>query len=421
MMGPDLNKSTEPSMPATTIRILRESLNLARYAAVPIIVDDRPQADPVWLSGLRDRLIGLLARVDAEIAGDQHSPAVSAPWSDDEQRLFGQWLHRNYPDLPGDMVIGLGDAWKDGPQAGRGSQTVQHREPEKQPRSCRSLPFLIARSQHSDPGLPKHDTTSLADVHQLVSSPAKWTDEVNTEAVDRGLDRTEVDQPATPDALPHGPLPFTQYVIRKSSIEHAEHRRLRQRERGLLDKARIREICSQYVRLFVRKQQEVRMQGKTLFLERVVSRTREWQCRFPALSASSHIDSSISQGRQIVVTATTPDGIRCVFFSNHGSVLDFAATWDELERAKTWWYFVRRWNFWIVGSEPELHLLRTGDDPAIYGAALGSAPTELTNGSQFLALLDRAEQRARGFVDVVAAPLSPNLNTTEDSSIPEAV
>lgn len=25
------------------------------------------------------------------------------------------------------------------------------------------------------------------------------------------------------------------------------------------------------------------MQGKTLFLERVISRTREWQCRFPAL------------------------------------------------------------------------------------------------------------------------------------------
>src|SRR5690348_16767616 len=38
----------------------------------------------------------------------------------------------------------------------------------------------------------------------------------------------------------------------------------------------------------------------------------------------------------------------CVFFSAIGSVLDFTATWDELGRAKTWWYFVQRWYFWIV-------------------------------------------------------------------------
>ena len=163
------------------------------------------------------------------------------------------------------------------------------------------------------------------------------------------------------------------------------------------------------------------MQGKTLFLERVISRTREWQCRFPALSASSHVASSISQGRQIVVAATTPEGIRCVFFSNHGSVLDFTATWDELERAKTWWYFVRRWNFWIVGSEPELHSLRTSDEPAICGTALGSARIDLSNDRQFLELLDRAEQRARGFVDVLAAQSSTRVSAAEALSIPEAV
>jgi len=75
-------------MPATSIRILRESLNLARYAAAPIIVEDRPQANPAWLNGLRARLIGLLARVDAEIAGDMRGPAACDSWSDDEQRLF---------------------------------------------------------------------------------------------------------------------------------------------------------------------------------------------------------------------------------------------------------------------------------------------------------------------------------------------
>src|SRR5258708_26346715 len=101
-------------MPSTTLRILRESLNIARYAATPIIVEDRPQVDPAWLNGLRARLIGLLARVDAEIAGDPHAASPCDSWSDDERRLSGLSLHRTHPDLPSDAVIELGDAWKDG-------------------------------------------------------------------------------------------------------------------------------------------------------------------------------------------------------------------------------------------------------------------------------------------------------------------
>jgi hypothetical protein len=38
-------------------------------------------------------------------------------------------------------------------------------------------------------------------------------------------------------------------------------------------------------------------------------------------------------------------------------VLDFTATWAELERAKTWWYFVQRWYFWVVPDPQTLDRL----------------------------------------------------------------
>ncbi|WP_370711930.1 hypothetical protein [Paraburkholderia sp. IW21] len=149
------------------------------------------------------------------------------------------------------------------------------------------------------------------------------------------------------------------------------------------------------------------MQGKTLFMERVISRTRDWQCRFPALSASSQIADSMSHGRQIVAAATSSAGVRCVFFSNHGSVLDFSATWDELERAKTWWYFVRRWNFWVVSTDAELRALRIADDEPVLGVTLNVATVECGETLRFFALLDAAETRARGFIDVIAAIYAP--------------
>ncbi|BCF95178.1 hypothetical protein [Paraburkholderia largidicola] len=89
------------------------------------------------------------------------------------------------------------------------------------------------------------------------------------------------------------------------------------------------------------------MQGKSFFLERAISRALDWAGRYPALGCAAHDPQSISNGRQVVAAALTPDGIRCVFFSAVGSVLDFTATWAELDRAKTWWYFVQRWYFWV--------------------------------------------------------------------------
>jgi hypothetical protein len=76
------------------------------------------------------------------------------------------------------------------------------------------------------------------------------------------------------------------------------------------------------------------MHDKAFFLERAVSRSRDWVGRYPALGCAAHDPQSLSNGRQVVAASISPHGVRCVFFSAIGSVLDFTATWAELERAK---------------------------------------------------------------------------------------
>ncbi|MCI0150943.1 hypothetical protein KNO81_34300 [Paraburkholderia sediminicola] len=272
----------------------------------------------------------------------------------------------------------------------------------------------IARSPRSGPGLLEHNPPALANVDQLVSSPTNRTDEVETEAVYPRFDGAEVDQQMAPDALPHSPLHFR--ATRQSSIDHVPAVHRQQLAHRFLDIARTQATCSQDVRLFARNQREVSMQGKTLFMDRLISRTRDWQCRFPALSASSQIADSMSDGRQIVAATTSSTGVRCVFFSNHGSVLDFSATWDELERAKTWWYFVRRWNFWVVSTEAELRALRIAEDEPVLGVALNVAPVERGDTLRLFALLDAAERRARRFIDVIAEGKPPVAATSHAGS-----
>ncbi|MFC0403161.1 hypothetical protein [Paraburkholderia rhizosphaerae] len=137
------------------------------------------------------------------------------------------------------------------------------------------------------------------------------------------------------------------------------------------------------------------MQGRSFFIDRVVSRSREWQCRFPALIAAAHDTESISGGRQIVAAATAETGVRCVLFSNHGSLLDFKATWAELDRAKAWWHFVARWNFFVLANDHDFAAFQNLG-PAIGRAiALNAGDAPLSSEDAFAAFLNRAEARAR--------------------------
>lgn len=138
------------------------------------------------------------------------------------------------------------------------------------------------------------------------------------------------------------------------------------------------------------------MQGKSLFLRRIVPRTREWQCRFPALCAASQDPASPSRGRQIVVVCADDAAVRCIFFSQLGSILDFRASWTEIAEAETWFSFVKRWNFWIVAGESSLSALwAAGHSPDHHEVASTSAPPALESDDELLSLLDRLDAKYR--------------------------
>ncbi|WP_350357337.1 hypothetical protein [Paraburkholderia fungorum] len=146
------------------------------------------------------------------------------------------------------------------------------------------------------------------------------------------------------------------------------------------------------------------MQGKTFFLERAISRSLDWVGRYPALGCACHDPQSISGGRQVVVASLRGDGVRCVFFSAVGSVLDFTATWTELEGAKTWWYFVQRWYFWIVPDQHTIARINLTATPLDH--VIVPFDSDLTRGDACLRWLDRIEARARQSGTLAASALA---------------
>jgi hypothetical protein len=121
---------------------------------------------------------------------------------------------------------------------------------------------------------------------------------------------------------------------------------------------------------------------------------------FPARASSWSAPESLSSGRQIVAASADETGVRCAFFSNHGSILDFSATWAELEQAKTWWHFAGRWNFWVMDNKRDLDIILSKCDGQLQSVVLGGERVNRRNDDQFVAFLDRAETRARSLVGI---------------------
>lgn len=151
------------------------------------------------------------------------------------------------------------------------------------------------------------------------------------------------------------------------------------------------------------------MRGKSLFVDRVIARPASWQNRFSCLLHANHTTSSISGGRQIVAAAADASGVRCVFFTTLGSVLDFRASWTDLDRARGWWEYAVRWNFWIVPDREHLERLASYR-PAPQAKLLfdGQADVNPASDAAFLRFLDAAEACAAAAL--VAGSSVPNLS-----------
>jgi hypothetical protein len=145
------------------------------------------------------------------------------------------------------------------------------------------------------------------------------------------------------------------------------------------------------------------MQDKAFFLDRAISRSLDWAGHYPALGYAAHDPLSLSNGRQVVAAALSPDGVHCVFFSAIGSVSEFSATWAELERARTWWYFVQRWYFWVVPDRPTLDRINvTG---LHLDHAIVPARTDDLDDTAYQLWLGAIEARARQCGSLAIAPL----------------
>ncbi|MCA7954233.1 hypothetical protein LGM43_28590 [Burkholderia seminalis] len=136
------------------------------------------------------------------------------------------------------------------------------------------------------------------------------------------------------------------------------------------------------------------MHGKSLFLHRAASRTDQWSAQFPALSMACRQPDSFSSGRQLAVAVTDARGLRCAVFTSFGAILEFRASWDELDRAGTWWHYARAWHFWFVEDLQSARRVFPTDSGQIVVAASESSDTCDTSTDSLLSLIRVAELRA---------------------------
>lgn len=151
------------------------------------------------------------------------------------------------------------------------------------------------------------------------------------------------------------------------------------------------------------------MASNSFFLKRAVAHGADWQVSYPALSMASSIDPVDERRKQIVVAAADDTHLRMVFFSTLGAILDFEATWPEIDAsARGWLAFTIRWNRWWL---PNLSAARALEQHV-------SAPTDLrfahrdveggpTDTVSFRRYLDTVEQHYRRD-EAISRVLCPN-------------
>jgi hypothetical protein len=139
------------------------------------------------------------------------------------------------------------------------------------------------------------------------------------------------------------------------------------------------------------------MDSNSFFLKRAVARDVHWQVSYPALAMASSIDPVDERRKQIVVAAADDTRLRMVFFSTLGAILDFEATWHEInESARGWLAFTLRWNrWWLPNRDAATALERHASVPTDLQLAHRALNAGLLDTPSFRSYLDVIEQHYR--------------------------
>lgn len=139
------------------------------------------------------------------------------------------------------------------------------------------------------------------------------------------------------------------------------------------------------------------MESNTFFLQRAAARGADWHVSYPALCMASSTETVDEWRKQIVVAAADDSQIRMVFFSSLGAILDFHASWDELDAAtRGWLAFTIRWNRWWLPDVASLATIeRQAYAPTDVRIATGITKFDPTDTGALRRYLDAIEAHYR--------------------------
>ncbi|MFM0051416.1 hypothetical protein [Caballeronia grimmiae] len=139
------------------------------------------------------------------------------------------------------------------------------------------------------------------------------------------------------------------------------------------------------------------MSSNSFFLKHATARDADWQVSYPALAMASSIDPVDERRKQIVVAAADGTHVRMVFFSTLGAILDFRASWAEIDSsARSWLAFTVRWNrWWLPDGGHARALEQHASTPTDLRLAHCSIEGRLTDDAAFRRYLDDVERHYR--------------------------
>lgn len=133
------------------------------------------------------------------------------------------------------------------------------------------------------------------------------------------------------------------------------------------------------------------MESNSFFLQRAIARGADWHVSYPALCmAAQRILSTNAASRSSSRPPTTRTSVL-------GAILDFHASWAELDDAtRGWLAFTDRWNRWWLPDGAALATIeRHAHAPADVRFASGSMPCCPSDTAAFRLYLDAVESHYR--------------------------